>query len=62
MLMSIIFIPLLNFIFFSGFGRFLGSKGVSLLAAVTMSFCTLSSYFAFYNVLVHGFTYFTLGS
>jgi NADH:ubiquinone oxidoreductase subunit 5 (subunit L)/multisubunit Na+/H+ antiporter MnhA subunit len=61
MLLSIILIPLLNFIILSLFGRFLGRKGASFLLPVTMCFCTLNSYLAFYQVAYSGFVYVILG-
>lgn len=64
----VIYFPLINFIFISLFGRFLGRKGSNILSIINMFFTLLISYFIFFEVVIMGsvcffklFSWFNLG-
>ena len=68
MYLTVIFLPLINFLIVILFGRFLGNKGSQILILINMFLTFLLSYFIFYEVNLKGsicflklFSWFNIG-
>lgn len=54
MYLTIILLPLINFVMITLFGRFLGNKGSRVIILINMFFNFILSYFIFYEVCLKG--------